>query len=49
MEYYIIEQGKLNILEGGLRMAGIGPYFGVNNLILFLLLLILVGDCLCFN
>ena len=39
----------LNILEGGLRMAGIGGYLGVNNLILFLLLLILVGDCLCYN
>ena len=30
-------------------MGGYGGYFGVNNLILFLLLIILVGDCLCGN
>ncbi len=45
-------QGSLIIyLKGGKCMAGCGcnkPYpIGVNNLILFLLLIILVGDCLC--
>jgi len=28
---------------------GYGGLFGGGNLILFLLLIILVGDCLCFN
>ena len=40
--------------KGGRKMTGLfngcGPTGGgTNNLILFLLLLILVGDCLCFG
>ncbi len=45
------QESLIIYLKGGKYMAGCGcgvPYFPkVNNLILFLLLIILVGDCLC--